>query len=230
LPSFAVAAAFFACREPVGSPPAPPAEDAGVPDVVEAAAPAPEPLGYGLVFLSSVPHAGRFPPPDGAPSPNGMLGVAAFCRDLADRSPLPLVRGRRWRAWLSYREDADARSQLALDGGAVAIDYRRVDGAVVFPRGFDFDAMPDGGPALPASPIDVNERGQQMAPVAVWTGSLDNGRIREEAHCGGWNLFAPDAAEGRVGTSSNAPSWAGVLGNATCTREHHVFCVEDGPR
>jgi len=204
-------------------------QDAGTPPYDDAAAAEDAGLGYGLVFVSSVPHEGRFP----SPGRLGVEGADAFCRELADRSPLAVVRGRTWRAWLTYSTEVDARSRLPLVDQAFPLDFRLVDGrTTIFGRGFNFDVLVDGGPSLPSHPITINERGETVLPtLKLWTGSLDNGRIRTEGEtCGGWNLDAPDAAVGRVGRNFAGVGWAAGLGADSCATTNYVLCFEANPR
>src|SRR5256885_1912058 len=67
------------------------------------------PLGYLLVFVSSTPHIGKFPPADGGAALDGRSGADAFCSGLAEQSSQAFVRGRKWVAWLSWGvSEADA--------------------------------------------------------------------------------------------------------------------------
>ena len=151
------------------------------------------------------------------------------------------MNGRSWVAWLTYGASStdDARSRLPLVGGNFPLDYKMLDGTVVFPKDFNFDVVPaDGGTALPSAPIRINEKGETMASnLVVWTGSLDNGHLRDPTEiCGGWNLATttpPDGGQppyGRIGFNINTPFWSSSAGDALCSEAHYLFCFEATPR
>jgi hypothetical protein len=191
---------------------------------------------YRFVFVTSMAHVGKFPPPTGI-SADGLLGADEFCRCLADApgSFLPL-KGRHWHAWLSLSGDptsASAKSRLRFADGGLEFEYRLADQLhTVFPVGYRFDV--DGGPADLMHAINVNEIGDVEQPTFAWTGTLPDGTAAAPYLCGNWNLplTGLDAGNGHVGESeATTDQWTESSngGAPYCTTEQHLYCFEADP-
>lgn len=210
--------------------------DAGLPEAdsgaSDADATAPS---FGLVFLTSTPHVGQFPPVDGGSALDGLSGADDFCRSLADKSSEPAVRGRMWTAYLSWKADQSGAARLRLPleaNGNFRYRYVLVDQITeVFPKGFNFDVVVDGGASLPTNPIAMTENKQVFASKTVWTGTLNNGQPVNTTQCGGWNLADPSLGSGGLGNSNVLTVWSysGDLGSAPCNQSHHLYCFEKLP-
>lgn len=197
-------------------------------DVQSEASPLPD---YLLVFLSSEEHIGQFPPADGGSGLTGLSGADAFCTRLAEAAPN--TKGRRWVAWLSWDVNGgNARTRLPQSpNGDLDYEYRLQDGVTpVFPKGFNFAVLTDGGESLPTNPIRMTEENKVLQSQTVWTGTLQNGTARQaDNQCGGWNLDAPDASLGATGNSGLAATWSYGGSTLPCTEMHRLYCFETRP-
>lgn len=190
------------------------------------------------VFVTANTHIGQFPPPEGGPSPNGYRGADAFCKDSAEGGD-PVLRGRKWVAWLTAGTGAEAWRRLpraATGERDLAFEYRLRDGqTVVFPKGFYLGGQPasDAGPGFPVPlhAIDLDESHPGSLRYTVWTGTEGAGLGAHPANCGGWNAGVLSANDvGLVGTTLTPPTvkWThdGDVGALACTIPQSLYCFE----
>lgn len=157
------------------------------------------------VFVTSVRYPADF---------GGVAGAEAHCNDLARTSSHPLVRGRRFAAWVcattveswpSARLVKGTRRYVRPDGQRVADDWATL-------------ASPSH-----RGPIDLDETGTVVATGDVWTGCVEDGTATS-ASCGGWTT--PRNGLGTIGSATSASaSWSNTQ-DVLCTQLARLYCIE----
>lgn len=144
---------------------------------------------------------------------DSVANADVLCTDRAHFfSPVPRVKDRVFRAWLSAG-GAAANARL-VHGSA---PYIRTDGQII---ANDWADLTDG---TLAKPINLDSTGMARGGTA-WTGTTASGALAGSGDCGSWN----DAAA--VGTVGNVDSVDGMWTSAgvfTCGTTRHLYCVEE---
>jgi len=163
-----------------------------------------------LVFISSFNrYNGDF---------GGLARADLECRNLADVSPLPHVRGRNWKAWMSGDNSGDSAAERLEHSNLL---YRLVDQTTLIADGWD--DLVDG---TIANPINMDEKGNPVFGSSVWTGTNGDGSARTGRTCGSWN----DGTTGELGyygSSSQTNSGWTLSGFVSCnTNNRRIYCIE----
>jgi hypothetical protein len=190
------------------------ASDAGV-DAARDSGPMEAGRPWRYVFVSSEARDGTLSA-DGGPS--GRASADTWCKALAEQGS-PAIRGLSWVAWLSLMAGpSSALGRITGTGGKVP-EYRLLNGTVVFPAGFGFDAAP------PSSPLQLDENGNNPGALIVWTGTDRRGDVTSNT-CLDWTTRVR-VPSGTIGTSTDQQGWT-VNPTVTqlCDGLGHVYCFE----
>lgn len=172
-------------------------------------------------FVTSFPEQFPF----GSDGAEGAEGADEKCQEYAQESPGNL--GNNWRAWVS---DADSSPSTRFG-------YENLPGQTRWilldedqtPIALDLDQLLSG---QLESPIGVNELGEPIDPVVVWTGTTPSGEERDGAHCDSWTAFTGEGVVAGVGnTQFSDDKWTAIPGTVACGTEeeshaHHLYCFE----
>jgi hypothetical protein len=149
------------------------------------------------VFLSSTQSTAALGGPNGADTRCQMLATDAGLNGA-------------WRAWISGNgsapDDRFVKSNVAA--------YRLLDGTIV---ALNWNDLTDG---TLAHAIDLDERGNRVSGVEVWTGTRSNGESGGQK-CAGFTAMAGETT--RVGVSS-------IFTDAGWTEVYLQFCDRTDPR
>ena len=173
---------------------------------------------WGVVFISSGTRQADMAAPLDV---SAGLQADRWCSQLASTSPG--LNGRKWVAWLSGSEASES-ARRRFPKTRTPIEYRRTDGALVFPRGF-----PEV-PLTPLKPINVDEHGALVSIVTkVWTHTGFDGEVyASAATCSGWRPDGgPDAGSlmGIVGDPYSTEDWTLHLFEK-CATQGAIYCFE----
>lgn len=165
-----------------------------------------EDLAPRYVFVTSSLHDGDLKTAGGGA--DGLDGADLICQGLAD-SVNAIVPVGTYKAWLST-DAVDAKDRIDITSGP----YFRSDGTVVANNGAD---LLDGTLDLP---IQLDELGNNIGAVRVWTGTAVNGEKFAGQNCGGWEedslvtglrgLSSSTVADWTLAAFNNCSSLVGV--------------------
>lgn len=168
----------------------------------------------GIVFVTSSKRQADMMAADGG-SPT--VAADAWCEELASASSQ--LAGKKWIAWLS---EPDAGVRERFPKSRTVLEYRRVDGILIFPSGF-----PEV-PLVPLKPINIDENGALLPfGTKAWTQTGALGQVFiPEGSCGGWRSAGGSFFQfGIAGDPYSIDDWTyGALQN--CPTESAVYCFE----
>lgn len=147
-----------------------------------------------IVYLTSTTYTGD--------EVSSTIGGDAKCDLRAVASGLPGS----YTAWLSD-SNADAIDRIADPGG-----WQLFDGTLVFT---DLNAVTAG----PAVGITMDEYGNDLGSVEVWTGTSPDG-THEGTDCSAWN----GGGQGHYGLSDATDTTWTSSGNGGCNTARHLYC------
>lgn len=164
------------------------------------------------VFVSSLAYLGNLSPTN-ANEVYGLDRGDANCQALAFEAGLQGD----FRAWLSDSTGSPS-SRFELQGPAGEVDFLLVDGSLVAESWSD---IVDGSLA---KEIDLDESGEVMGGVLVWTSTTTAGSAGGTEHCNDWasasNVYAT------VGNSSQSgENWTDYK-QYYCSQEFHLYCFQ----
>jgi hypothetical protein len=142
---------------------------------------------------------------------NGNLGGMAGADGKCDQQASSAGLSGSWQAWVSFDDGTNAADRI-LDG-----EYKLVDGTVVANDKAD---LTDG---TLDHPINMDQDGNLMDGVTVWTGTSALGTLEGET-CDSWRSIA-ERDEGQVGNSSRADAGWTSAGEGSCSEiSKHLYC------
>jgi len=163
---------------------------------------------FRYVFVTSTAVIGNFT------GTNPDTVCAAHAND-TDAGAAAALKGRTWRAWISYSNPQQHAS--ARLGVQSTIPYRLLDATIVANNYTDL-VSGDIGHA-----INISEKGTEIAASPVWTGTTKFGMSVTD--CNSWTAVAMGIM-GKVGSSGAASGEWSETGDQSCTATARLYCFE----
>jgi hypothetical protein len=158
------------------------------------------------VFVTSTPTTGAL---------DGIVGANARCQTFAAASTLAHIRSRQFVAWISMLNNPVANR--LVHGTA---PYKRVDDAVIATSWTTFAS------ASHLVAISLDESGNSVGDVGVWTASEADGTLAVNGDCNLWTV-GTTADQGVIGLALTTDArWTKKTGAIGCEQRSHLYCVE----
>jgi len=139
---------------------------------------------------------------------DGLTGGDNLCKTAAMSASL----GGTWRAWLS------GDSVNAIDRINDVGPWHLVGGAVVFTN-------KDNLKTVPLTDINYDEKGQQIATGAAWTGTLTGGMAKTGSTCATFSTSDMNAFT-NAGLFPGTSNWTSTAIGSPCSGAGHLYCIE----